>query len=65
MATSKIQTGIRFNEEMLIKITYIAKKNHRSLNGQLEYLVQNCIDDYEKTSGSILISDKDRVKYKK
>ena len=65
MATSKIQTGIRFNEEMLIKITYIAKKNHRSLNGQLEYIVQNCIDDYEKNFGSILISDKDRAKYKK
>ena len=26
MATDKIQTGIRFHEEMLKKITYIAKK---------------------------------------
>ena len=26
MATSKIQTGIRFEEDMLLKITYIAKK---------------------------------------
>ena len=65
MATKKVQTGIRFTQEMLIKITYIAKKNHRSLNGQLEYIVQNCIDDYEKNFGSILISDKDRAKYKK
>ena len=38
MATDKIQTGIRFHEEMLKKITYIAKKNHRSLNAQLEHL---------------------------
>ena len=26
MATDKIQTGIRFHEEMLKKITYIAKR---------------------------------------
>ena len=44
MATDKIQTGIRFHEEMLKKITYIAKKNHRSLNAQLEHLTQECID---------------------
>ena len=35
MATDKIQTGIRFHEEMLKKITDIAKKNHRSHNAQL------------------------------
>ena len=48
MATDKIQTGIRFHEEMLKKITYIAKKNHRSLNAQLEHLTQECIDAYEQ-----------------
>lgn len=47
MPTNKIQTGIRFTEEMLTKITAIAKKNHRSLNAQLEYLVQQCIDEQE------------------
>ena len=65
MANGKIQTGIRFTEEMLIKITYLAKKNHRSLNGQLEYIVQNCIDDYEKQFGPISITDSDREKYSK
>ena len=49
MATDKIQTGIRFHEEMLKKITYIAKKNHRSLNAQLEHLTQECIDAYEQS----------------
>ena len=53
MATDKIQTGIRFREEMLKKITYIAKKNHRSLNAQLEHLTQECIDAYEQQHGKI------------
>ncbi|MBQ2895113.1 MAG: Arc family DNA-binding protein [Oscillospiraceae bacterium] len=57
MATDKIQTGIRFREEMLRKITYIAKKNHRSLNAQLEHLAQECIDNYEQEHGEIIIEE--------
>lgn len=64
MATEKIQTGIRFTEDMLLKITYIAKKNHRSLNAQLEFLTQNCIDEFELEKGEILLSEKDRLKYR-
>lgn len=65
MATDKIQTGIRFTEDMLIKITYIAKKNHRSLNGQLEYITQNYINEYEKRFGVIQVDDEDRANYRK
>ena len=64
MATDKIQTGIRFTEDMLLKITYIAKKKHRSLNAQLEYLAQECIDAYEREKGEIPLTDKDRQKYR-
>ncbi len=55
MSTKKIQTGIRFEESTLLKITYIAKKNHRSMNAQLEYLTQECISKYEKEYGEIII----------
>ncbi len=64
MATEKIQTGIRFTEDMLLKITYIAKKNHRSLNAQLEYLTQECIDEFEIKKGEIVLSEEDRLKYR-
>ena len=57
MATDRIQTGIRFSEELLRKITYIAKKNHRSLNAQLEHLAQMCVDKYEKENGSISLPE--------
>lgn len=53
MATNKIQTGIRFEPELLEKITYIAKQNKRSLNAQLEYLAQICVNEYEKENGTI------------
>ena len=53
MATNKIQTGIRFEPELLEKITYIAKQSKRSLNAQLEYLAQICVNEYEKENGTI------------
>ncbi len=53
MATTKIQTGIRFEPELLAKITYIAKQNKRSLNAQLEFLAELCVKEYEKENGAI------------
>ncbi|MBQ7340776.1 MAG: hypothetical protein IJW41_01205 [Oscillospiraceae bacterium] len=57
MATNKIQTGIRFEPELLYKITYVAKDNKRSLNAQLEYLAQLCVKEYESANGSIPVTD--------
>ncbi len=55
MATNKIQTGIRFEPELLSKIAFVAKKNKRSLNAQLEFLAQNCVNEYEKENGEISV----------
>lgn len=55
MATNKIQSGFRFDEETLKKISYIAKRNKRSLNGQVEFLVQQCIETYEEENGPIIL----------
>ncbi|MBO5212940.1 MAG: Arc family DNA-binding protein [Clostridia bacterium] len=57
MATNKIQTGIRFEAEMLYKISYIAKQNRRSLNAQLEHLADICVKEYEKKNGEIEIDE--------
>ena len=57
MATNKIQTGIRFEPELLYKITQVAKDNKRSLNAQLEYLAQLCVKEYEDANGAIPVSD--------
>lgn len=57
MATNKIQTGIRFEPELLYKIAYVAKDNKRSLNAQLEYLAQICVKEYEASNGTIPVND--------
>ncbi len=57
MATNKIQTGIRFEPELLYKISFVAKQNKRSLNAQLEYLAQSCVKEYEAENGKISVDD--------
>jgi len=57
MATNKIQTGIRFEPELLYKISYVAKENKRSLNAQLEYLAQQCVREYEAANGTISVDE--------
>lgn len=57
MATNKVQTGIRFEPELLYKIAYVARDNKRSLNAQLEYLAQNCVKEYEAENGPISVEE--------
>ena len=63
MATNKVQTGIRFEPELLYKIAYVSKDNKRSLNAQLEYLALSCVKEFEATNGPIPV-DEDAL-YKK
>jgi len=55
MATDKIQTGLRLDYVSLRKITLIAKKQKRSLNAQLEFIVQKFIEQHEKEEGEVNI----------
>lgn len=57
MKKNKIQTGIRFEPQLLYKITVVAKENKRSLNAQLEFLAENCVKEYEKINGVISIDE--------
>ena len=57
MSTLKKQTGIRFEPELLYKITCVAKENKRSLNAQLEYLAQECVKAYEQEHGEIAVDE--------
>ena len=58
MATNKIQTGIRFEPELLAKITFLAKQNKRSLNAHIEFLVEKHVKEYEEKNGDIKIENK-------
>ncbi len=62
MAANRTQTGIRFEPELLYKISYVAKQNKRSLNAQLEFLAEACVIEYEKTNGEIPTDDEKMYK---
>jgi len=57
MGTSKVQTGLRLEESVLQKITYIAKKQRRSLNAEIELAVDRAIEDFEKDNGVIPLGE--------
>ena len=57
MSTLKKQTDIRFEPELLYKISCVAKENKRSLNAQLEYLAQECVKAYEQAHGEIAVDE--------
>ena len=59
MAIYKVQTSLRFEEENYRKMVLIAKHNHRSLNAQMEFLAQNCIEQYEKEYGPIILPEEE------
>ena len=47
--------GIHINSEMHYKLHYIAKYEGRSGNGQILYLVNECIRKFEKEHGEIKV----------
>lgn len=49
----KIATQIRLDELTHIKLKYIAEKELRSLNAEMEYLILKGIEAYENEYGSI------------
>ena len=59
MPTDKIATSVRFEENMLYKMHYIARRNMRSLNAQLEFLAQCCIEEYEAENGEIVVPEEE------
>ena len=48
-----MQTGTRFEPELLYTIIQVSRNNKRSLNAQLEYLAQICVREYEAAHGPI------------
>lgn len=52
-------TQMRLNEITANKIKIIAKKNKRSMNNMIEFLIERYITDYERINGEILEEFKD------
>lgn len=50
---AKTQLTFRIDEAYFEKVKFIAEKEMRSTNGQIEYFVAKAIDEYEKENGTI------------
>lgn len=57
MMDLKKHLGIRINNDIHYKLTYIAEYEGRSINGQVLYLINQCIRDFEKENGEIEFTD--------
>lgn len=51
--------GLRVTPEVHKKLHYIAEYEGRTLNGQVYYLIQQCIRNFEKEHGSIPLENPD------
>ena len=50
--------GIEVDPELHGKLHYIAKHEGRSANGQILYLIRQCIQAFEKENGEIELDQK-------
>lgn len=50
--------GIEIEPELHMKLHYIAKYEGRSANGQILYLIRQCIKAFEEKNGKIEIEPK-------
>ncbi len=57
MSKDRVQTGIRLEPELLYKLSYVAKKSSRSMNGQIEFLALQCVEEYEAKYGTIPVDE--------
>lgn len=55
------QFPIRFDISDIYKIKYISEKNKRSSNKQIELIVQDFIQTYEKVNGKIEIPENNQT----
>ena len=51
--------GIEVDPELHYKLHYIAKYEGRSANGQILFLIRQCIKDFEAKDGKIQIPQND------
>ena len=50
---------LRLEDDVREKLRFLANKNCRSLNREIEYVVRQYIEEYEKEHGEILLPEKE------
>jgi hypothetical protein len=60
LIASKKSYALRVDEFDFEKLKIISNKNHRSINAQIEALISDCIEKYEKENGIISVNSPDK-----
>jgi hypothetical protein len=55
------QFSVRLEKKDKSKIEKIARENSRTLNGQIEFLIKQCIEKYEDIKGEIKIQNQEAI----
>ena len=55
MATSKVQTGLRLEEELYEKLKILSEKEGRSLNNLMEFIARQYVAEYEAKNGRLAL----------
>lgn len=58
---AKVASQMRFDETLYQKAKYIAEKEYRSVNAQIEYFISVGIKQYEKENGVILLDEDEQL----
>lgn len=53
MATTKIQTGLRLDEELYEKLKSLSMMEARSLNNLIEFITRQYVSEYEAKNGPL------------
>ncbi len=57
MKKEKVHLSIRMDANLHDRFQYVAGAEGRTMSGQILYLIQKCIRDFEKEHGSIRVED--------
>lgn len=53
MPSSIPMRGLRMEDELYLKLKYIAKRENRSYNQEAVYILKSFVENYEKSNGPI------------
>lgn len=51
--------GLRMNDELYLKLKYIANAENRSYNQQAVFILMKYVEEYEKVNGAIPVNTDD------
>ncbi len=57
MKKEVIKFSLRVDSKTYKKIQYISEKNKRSINGQLDFIIESYIEKFEEVNGKIKITE--------